>query len=129
MRNFTPNIQFKSILERYGKESAYTFYTKTNYWLNLSNKRFAEDKWKCVKCSAKPTLQNPDIKLQAFHLNYNRYPWREQLKDLTTYCNKCHKEETEKVKQKINEERGRKLKHSGPKKPRLNLLKKYNELF
>lgn len=58
-------------------------YYRTEHWRNISKERKSRDGWRCVVCAAVD-------KLQVHHNCYDRLG-HEDLFDLVTLCERCHK--------------------------------------
>lgn len=54
-------------------------------WQKKRLRVFNRDKWKCRDCGDTETT------LHVHHLKYTtKYPWNELMKNLITYCSRCH---------------------------------------
>jgi len=62
----------------------YLKYIKSTAWFDLRAEVFERDDYECQSCSSNSS------NLQCHHLNYNRL-FNEDLSDLITTCDTCHK--------------------------------------
>jgi len=61
----------------------YRAYLGSEYWLAVARLVKERDGGCCVLCGSRRGLQ-------VHHRTYERFPYQEQLTDLTTLCGKCH---------------------------------------
>lgn len=67
-----------------GEKGWYKTYLQTKHWHDLRKRIFERDGYCCTRCYCA-------ARLEAHHLTYERLG-HELLSDLTTLCNRCHRQ-------------------------------------
>lgn len=70
----------------------YQSYIRSDKWKKKKEERLKKDNYICLNCGSKE-------KLEIHHKNYNSL-YNEDISDLKTLCEKCHKKITEKTRKK-----------------------------
>jgi hypothetical protein len=78
------NVETEVYLTSRNYKMVYNNYLKSQEWYNLKNLALKYSNYKCSKCDASENLN-------IHHLNYNNIG-NEEISDLITVCNSCHKE-------------------------------------
>ena len=67
------------------EKMTYEEYLQSRWWLKIRERTIKRDKKKCTKCKARKYLQ--------VHHKFYRGRGKEKMKDLITFCRKCHENE------------------------------------